>query len=63
MNLGRVRVLDLCNIIINQTGHRVDGRGGLLGMEEMEVLRRVGCDDGGGAYHGVLSEADRLVND
>ena len=32
-------------------------------MEEMEVLRRVGCDDGGGAYHGVLSEADRLVND
>ena len=50
-------VLHLCYVIIDQTGHRVYRRRGLLGMEEMEVLRRMRCDDG------VLREAHRLVDD
>ena len=57
MDLRGVSVLHFGYIIIDQTGHRMYRRGVLLGMEEMEVLRRMRCDDG------VLREAHRLVDD
>ena len=63
LHLRGMSVLHLGDIIIDETGNSVYRRGSLLWVEEVEVLRRMRCDDGWGADHGVLSEAHGLVYD